>query len=59
MVENIRNDKEQNHDFLNDVRLEFAIWFVKTYNKLFKTNLGDIEITHIEGVLKDEMEVFK
>lgn len=57
--EYIRNNKEQNHDFLNNVRGEFARWFIKTYNKLFETNQGDIEITHIEGVLKDEMEVFK
>jgi hypothetical protein len=57
--ESIRDDKEQNHDFLNHARLEFAIWFSKTYNKLFDKNLGDIEIIHIKGVLGNEMEVFK
>jgi CRISPR-associated protein Csy1 len=57
--QNIRDDKEQNADFLNKTRLEFSKWFSKVYNQLFATNLGDIEITHIEDVLKDEMEVFK
>jgi hypothetical protein len=40
-------------------RLELAIWFSKTYNKLFDKNLGDIEIVHIKDVLKNEMEAFK
>ncbi len=57
--QNIRDDKEQNTNFLNKTRLEFAKWFSKVYNELFDVNLGDIEITHIEDVLKDEMEVFK
>lgn len=57
--ESIRDDNEQNHDFLNHARLELAIWFSKTYNKLFDKNLGDIEIVHIKDVLKNEMEVFK
>ena len=55
----IRDDKEQNQDFLNNTRLEFAIWFSKIYNKLFDTNLGDVEITYIDSILEDEMEVFK
>jgi hypothetical protein len=55
----IKENFLQNHDFLNHARLEFAIWFSKTYNKLFDKNLGDIEIIHIKGVLGNEMEVFK
>lgn len=56
---NIRSDNEQNQNFLNETKLEFSIWFSKVYNKLFETNLGDIEITSIEKVIEDEMEVFK
>ncbi|CAB5503943.1 type I-F CRISPR-associated protein Csy1 [Bathymodiolus thermophilus thioautotrophic gill symbiont] len=56
---NIRDDKEENQDFLSHTQLEFAKWFSKIYNKLFNTNLGDTEITDIEEVIEDEMEVFK
>ncbi|CAC9541975.1 CRISPR-associated protein, Csy1 family [uncultured Gammaproteobacteria bacterium] len=57
--ENIRNDKDKNQDFLNHTQLEFAKWFSKIYNKLYDTNLGDIDITHIESVIEGEVEVFK
>lgn len=55
----IRDDKEQNHDFLDNTHLEFSKWFVKIYMELFKVNIGDIEITHIEDVIEYEMEIFK
>lgn len=55
----MRNDQDKNQNFLNETRLEFSKWFCKIYNKQFDINLGDIEITHIEGVVETEMEVFK
>ncbi len=55
----IRSDKEQNDNYQNKAKSAFAIWLVDTYNKLFESNFGDVQITHIETVMEQSMEAFK
>jgi CRISPR-associated protein Csy1 len=57
--ENIRDNTDENQDFLNHTRLEFARWFIEIYNTLFETNLGDKDIDKIKEVIEYEMEIFK
>jgi hypothetical protein len=55
----IRDNKEQNDDFLTKTCEEFSRWFVLTYRKLFnESSLADAEINHIKSIVKDEMGVF-
>lgn len=58
---NIRQDPEQNHNYLLKVQTYFANWFIGNYKKVIKENkqLGDDDIDQIKKILKLEQELLK
>jgi len=57
----IRNDKNQNHDYLTKVQNYFANWFIGNYKQSTKDNklLGDDDIEKIKKILEEERELLK
>lgn len=57
----IRNDDKQNHDYQVKAQSYFANWFIGHYKKTLIKNklLGDDDIEHIKGILKQEQELLK
>jgi CRISPR-associated protein Csy1 len=57
----IRNDDQQNQNYLTHVQSYFANWFIGHYKQATKNNklLGDDDIAQIKKILKDEQELLK
>jgi len=57
----IRHDKMQNADYINQVQSYFSHWFIGQYKLTIKDNklLGDDDIEHIKQVLGNEREVLQ
>lgn len=57
----IRQDEQQNHDYLSHAQSHFAHWFIGYYKQATKDNklLGDDDIEQIKKILKDEQELLR
>ena len=52
----LRNNKEQNQDYLSQAQRYFANWFINNYKQTIKNSklLGDDDIAQIKKILKEE-----
>jgi len=57
----IRGDKNNNQDYLNQAQSYFSLWFIGNYKQLTKDNklLGDDDIDQIKKILKEEQELLQ
>lgn len=57
----VREDKEQNQDYLKEAQSHFSSWFIGNYKHTTKDNklLGDDDIEQIKKILNEEQELLQ